>query len=636
MPGPPRFFGPGLAEAVRRGEVGEAVLDAKARRVALLGGARRGAAAEARGRRASPSARQSARRAGSREALAPLRRAGRRAGSPRRRRVVRAARQRRDPAARAGRLRKRGGHRTQRGEALHPGRRRRPHRRPAGGHPARRARGPRFRAWRSSTSRAASIDLFLPPLSRDGRADLDGQPGLTVEFFRGQEPAGEPVASWHVDSSELHMFGDLPAGASRRTTSPCGCRAGSRRRRAARIEIAMRGFGGRRLLVDGVVAADVWDAPPAADIPTALFEGSRDGGTFELRGRQAGPDRGRASFGDARPVPADHRLPLPTGNRSAGPGRRRGRLGRRGGRRRRQRRCLGYRGPRPQDRHPARPPERAGRAGRRGQPEDDRRRQRRLPDGSALGGSGGRRPLRVASGPGVRQRPRRRPAGQRRSRAAACPSRSRLASRTTRRSAPRRARRSSWSTPRASTSAIATSTPRGSSRASASGTASATPASSSSRWRSRPTACPRATRPELKVRLRNVGYRARQGSRPGLRRRPGVVGPAPAARAEGLRRRAPGARTKASTSPLPSRIATWPTGTKPAAAGGSSPAGSRSRSAAPRATSACGRRSSCVAVERRPGRAAMRGRARRRDRAPSGSARPLGDHLVTSTDPRPL
>ena len=36
MPGPPRFFGPALAKAVRRGDVSEAVLDDKARRLLLL------------------------------------------------------------------------------------------------------------------------------------------------------------------------------------------------------------------------------------------------------------------------------------------------------------------------------------------------------------------------------------------------------------------------------------------------------------------------------------------------------------------------------------------------------------------------------------------------------------------------
>ena len=36
MPGPPRFFGPALAEAVRRGDVSEAVLDDHARRLLLL------------------------------------------------------------------------------------------------------------------------------------------------------------------------------------------------------------------------------------------------------------------------------------------------------------------------------------------------------------------------------------------------------------------------------------------------------------------------------------------------------------------------------------------------------------------------------------------------------------------------
>ena len=141
MPGPPRFFGPGLAEAVRRGEVSEAVLDEKARRMLLLA-ARVGALAETGTAGAAPAGAARRRRAaGSREAVAPLRRAGLRAGSPRRGRVVRAADQRRDSAARAGRHPQGGGHRAQCGQALHTGRWCGAHRRPARGDPAGRAAG---------------------------------------------------------------------------------------------------------------------------------------------------------------------------------------------------------------------------------------------------------------------------------------------------------------------------------------------------------------------------------------------------------------------------------------------------------------------------------------------------------------
>jgi beta-glucosidase len=44
----------------------------------------------------------------------------------------------------------------------------------------------------------------------------------------------------------------------------------------------MRGVGGRRFYVDGQLAASEWDAPAGVDIPTAVFEGSEHGGTFEL------------------------------------------------------------------------------------------------------------------------------------------------------------------------------------------------------------------------------------------------------------------------------------------------------------------------------------------------------------------
>jgi beta-glucosidase len=44
----------------------------------------------------------------------------------------------------------------------------------------------------------------------------------------------------------------------------------------------MRGFGGRRLFVNGAVAADEWNAPAAIDVPTALFEGKESGATLDL------------------------------------------------------------------------------------------------------------------------------------------------------------------------------------------------------------------------------------------------------------------------------------------------------------------------------------------------------------------
>ncbi len=56
------------------------------------------------------------------------------------------------------------------------------------------------------------IPLMLPSLSRLTVTDLDGQPGLTEEFFVGQEPAGAPVARFNTKSSDLHLFGDLPSG----------------------------------------------------------------------------------------------------------------------------------------------------------------------------------------------------------------------------------------------------------------------------------------------------------------------------------------------------------------------------------------------------------------------------------------
>ena len=133
--------------------------------------------------------------------------------------------------------------------------------------------------------RGCGIDLFLPPLMRMDLTDLDGDPGLTVEFFRGQEFKGAPVSRYNVRSSDLHLFGDLPAGlpqndfAVRLSTWLTPRVSGS-------YQVAMRGLGGRRLFVDGVPAADEWAAPAAIDVPTALFEGRERGGTFMFEAGQ--------------------------------------------------------------------------------------------------------------------------------------------------------------------------------------------------------------------------------------------------------------------------------------------------------------------------------------------------------------
>ena len=158
------------------------------------------------------------------------------------------------------------------------------------------------------------IDLFLPPLTRMHVTDLDGRPGLTVEFWVGQEPAGPPIARYNVQSSTLHMFGDLPAGVpqndffarlSARLTPVAG----------GPHEIGMRGLGGRRLFVDGKPAADEWEAPTGVDIPTALFAGKERGATFDLEAGKAvlitgeahsvGREPGLLALGCAAPAATD-------------------------------------------------------------------------------------------------------------------------------------------------------------------------------------------------------------------------------------------------------------------------------------------------------------------------------------------
>jgi len=133
--------------------------------------------------------------------------------------------------------------------------------------------------------RGCGIDLFLPPLTRMDLTDLDGNPGLTVEFFRGQEPRGVPVSRYNVQSSNLHLFGDLPAELPQndfavRLSTWLTPRIGGPH------QVSMRGLGGRRLFVDGVPAADEWAAPAGIDVPTALFEGNERGGTFVFEAGQ--------------------------------------------------------------------------------------------------------------------------------------------------------------------------------------------------------------------------------------------------------------------------------------------------------------------------------------------------------------
>jgi beta-glucosidase len=129
------------------------------------------------------------------------------------------------------------------------------------------------------------IERFLPLLSMLNVHDLTGQPGISVEFFRGQELAGEPVERWQTVSSQLHLFGDLPAGLPQNDFS-VRVSAWLTADQAGPYAIAMRGLGGRRLLVDGALVADQWDSPAAIDVPTALFEGKEHGGTFELKAGQ--------------------------------------------------------------------------------------------------------------------------------------------------------------------------------------------------------------------------------------------------------------------------------------------------------------------------------------------------------------
>lgn len=125
------------------------------------------------------------------------------------------------------------------------------------------------------------IPRMLPPLSHLNVTDMDGQPGLTEEFFVGQEPNGRPIARLNTKSSELHLFGDLPAGVTQDNFS-VRLSAWLTPAVSGSYRITMRGLGGRRLLVNGHVVAEDWSAPAAVDVPTAMYSTDEEGGTFEL------------------------------------------------------------------------------------------------------------------------------------------------------------------------------------------------------------------------------------------------------------------------------------------------------------------------------------------------------------------
>ena len=129
------------------------------------------------------------------------------------------------------------------------------------------------------------IPLMLPSLSRLELTDLDGNPGLTEEFFEGQEPAGTPRVRFNTKSSDLHLFGDLPPGIAQDNFS-VRLSAWLTPEIDGTYRIVMRGFGGRRLLVNGHVVAEDWDAPAAVDVPTAMYAIGEEGGTFELTAGQ--------------------------------------------------------------------------------------------------------------------------------------------------------------------------------------------------------------------------------------------------------------------------------------------------------------------------------------------------------------
>jgi beta-glucosidase len=125
------------------------------------------------------------------------------------------------------------------------------------------------------------IDMFVPLMSNMDVVDLDGDPGLTLEYFHGQEPVGQPVVRRNIRASELEMFHALPAELKRDDFS-VRMSGWLTPATTGTHQMAMRGAGGRRLFVDGKPAADAWQAAGAVDPPAARFEGKEYLAPFEF------------------------------------------------------------------------------------------------------------------------------------------------------------------------------------------------------------------------------------------------------------------------------------------------------------------------------------------------------------------
>ena len=124
-------------------------------------------------------------------------------------------------------------------------------------------------------------DLFLPALSRMDVADLDGNPGLTLEIFRGREPAGTPVARLRMETSEVIVGDYVPPGVDA-TDYAYRLSAWLTPAVGGAHDIGLRGMGGRRLFVDGGPAADNWDAKAGVDMPAERFENEEQLATFQF------------------------------------------------------------------------------------------------------------------------------------------------------------------------------------------------------------------------------------------------------------------------------------------------------------------------------------------------------------------
>jgi beta-glucosidase len=129
--------------------------------------------------------------------------------------------------------------------------------------------------------RGCTTDLFLPPLARMNVTGLDGEPGLTLEIFRGQEPAGTPVARLGIGTSEV-IVGDYVPHSVDTTDYAYRLSAWLTPSVDGGHRIGLRGMGGRRLFVDGAPAADEWDAKAGVDMPAERFENKERLASYEF------------------------------------------------------------------------------------------------------------------------------------------------------------------------------------------------------------------------------------------------------------------------------------------------------------------------------------------------------------------